>query len=281
MKNYKEYTISTFPFNVDLLSGALWQLKILGINEYEKYLKVFVNEDFDITNNAINSVLEKLKKENLIQTYNVTEDTLESKNWNEEWEKKINVVEVTDKIVIKPSFREYKPKENQIVITIDPKMSFGTGEHETTKIMLILLEEYVIKGAKVLDVGSGTSILGIAASKLGAKSVLSVDNDEWCYVNGKENVEKNNVSNVKVMYGIINDVKESNFNLVLANINKNVLLEIKEELFNKCSNQGIIILSGILKSNEDEIKRQFTQLGLTALKIHQINEWIGIVLQKN
>lgn len=281
MQDYKQFIIKSSPFNIDLLSGALWELEILGLNEYDDYLSVFVYEDSDVTESEINQKLEILKNEKLISSFSVTTDLIENKNWNEEWEKKINVIEVSDRIVIKPTFRDYEEKENQIIITIDPKMSFGTGEHQTTKIVLQLVEKYHEEGNTVLDVGSGTSVLGIATSLLGAKSVVAVDNDEWCYINGKENVERNKVENFNVLLGTIDDVEEPEFDLVMANINRNILIEIKEKLFSKVKHDGLLILSGLLNVDEEEIKRQFTQLGLTALETHHLDEWIGLVFRKS
>ncbi len=281
MNNYKEYKITTHPFNSEILSSVLWELELLGINEFEDHLKVFTLEDSSITAEDIIILLDRLKKEKLITSFDIEENILPNKNWNEEWEKKVNIVEVSDKIVIKPSFKNYNKKENQIVITIDPKMSFGTGEHATTKIVLQLLEKHFLTNSKVLDVGSGTAVLSIAASKLGAKEVIAIDNDEWCFLNGIENVEKNNVSNITVLHSTIEKIKEDGFDLILANINKNVLLNIRKDISSKCKKSGLVILSGILATDEDEIKRQFTQIGLTAFDKKQIDEWIGLVFKKN
>jgi len=280
MQNYIQFEITSIPFNIDLLSGALWELEILGLNENDNYITVSVYENSKVTEARIKDQLNNLIKENLIKSYTVKENVLENRNWNEEWEKKINVIEVSDRIVIKPSFRDFKAKENQIVIIIDPKMSFGTGEHQTTRLMLQLLEKHLQIGDKVLDVGSGTSVLGIAASKLGADKVISVDNDEWCYINSKENVERNNVLNIDVKHGTIQDVEETEFDLVLANINRNVLMEIKQNLFNKIKRSKLLILSGILEEDLEEIKRQYAQMGLTALEYKQLDEWIVIVFKK-
>ena len=280
MNNYKEFKITAKPFNSEILSSVLWQLELLGINEYDNYLTIFTDENSEITIKNVSELLTKLKEENLIVSFSVEEDILPNKNWNEEWEKKINIVEVSDKIVIKPTFKNYKEKENQIVITIDPKMSFGTGEHATTKIVLLFLEKYLQKDSKVLDIGSGTAVLSIAASKLGAREVFAIDNDEWCFLNGNENIEKNNLTNVTVLHSTVDKLEEDNFDLVLANINKNVLLEIKQDISAKCKSNGIVILSGILETDEIEIKRQFARVGLTALDQNQIDEWIGIVFKK-
>ncbi|MBK8945094.1 MAG: 50S ribosomal protein L11 methyltransferase [Ignavibacteriae bacterium] len=279
MKNYKQYIVKANPFNIDLISGNLWNLEILGINEFDNYLTTFVYEDSDLTVEKIEESLNELKQQNLINSFSVEVENVESKNWNEEWEKKINVIEVSERLVIKPSFKEYSSKPNQIIITIDPKMSFGTGEHQTTKIVLQLLEKYVDKKKMVLDIGSGTGVLGIAASKLGAEKVICIDNDEWCFENANENVEKNNVTNVEIINGEINKVKNQKFDLILANINKHILLEIHYDIKNICTENGILILSGLLETDYDEIKKQYTQIGFTALEFLQKDEWIGIVFK--
>jgi ribosomal protein L11 methyltransferase len=279
MKNYRQFIIKTEPFNVDILSGALWQLDILGINEFDNYLSVSVYEDSEINVKSIEEILNELKLQNLIKNYSISFEEFENKNWNEEWEKKINIIEVSDRIVIKPTFKDYSEKENQIIITIDPKMSFGTGEHQTTKIMLKLIEKYISGGEKVLDLGSGTGVLGITASKLGALNVICLDNDEWCYINGKENVERNNVENVEVMLGEISKLNNEKFDLILANINKNILIDVKEDLVNTCKKNGKLILSGLLETDRIEIERQYLQIGFTALEFLQIDEWIGLVFQ--
>ncbi len=280
MKKYNEYKISTEPFNGEILSSVLWQLEILGINEYKDYLTVFTQNNSNVSLKNIIALLDKLKKEKLITKYKIEENILPNKNWNEEWEKKVNIVEVSDKIVIKPSFKDYNKSKNQIIITIDPKMSFGTGEHATTKIVLQLLEKHFHANTKVLDVGSGTAILSIAASKLGAKEVVAIDNDEWCFLNGIENVEKNNLTNITVLHSTIENIKEDDFDFVLANINKSVLTKIKKDIYKRCKNNATVIISGILDKDEEEIKRQFTHTGLTALDKKQIDEWIGLVFKK-
>ncbi|MEW5841769.1 MAG: 50S ribosomal protein L11 methyltransferase, partial [Bacteroidota bacterium] len=143
MKNYKEFKITTKPVNNELVGGLLWQLNIDGINETDIGLIVFADATKDISRGDVEKILTGMVYQNLIDEFTIEEETFEDKNWNEEYEKKVNVIEVTDKIVIKPSFKEYPHKPNQIIITIDPKMSFGTGEHATTKLVLQLIEKYV------------------------------------------------------------------------------------------------------------------------------------------
>jgi ribosomal protein L11 methyltransferase len=279
-KYYKEFTITAEPFNVEILSSILWELEITGINEEVGCLKVFADEGSDLTPEKISSFLNKLQDEKLLFNYTVEENVLEEKNWNEEWERSINVIEVSDRIVIKPTFRNYDAKPGQIIISIDPKMSFGTGEHQTTKLMLLFIEKYVKPGMRVLDVGSGTGVLAIAATKLGAASAVAVDNDEWCLINGKENCELNNVADkVDVSLGVVQDISEKDFDFVLANIQKNILMEISDELVNRLSGKGMLILSGLLESDESDIKQEYGKLGLKIIDKQQMGEWIAVVFK--
>lgn len=281
MKNFRQFRIIAEPFNPDLISGLLWNFEITGIQELEDSILVFVGDSSDISYDIINKFFFTLKAQNLIESFKIEEQFIKSKNWNKEWEKNLSIIEITKNLVIKPSFKDYVSKENQVVITIDPKMSFGTGMHETTKLILTLLEEYAHSKQKVLDVGSGTAILSIAAIKLGAQQVLAIDNDEWCYINGNENVKKNKVSDkVEVLNSEIQNISETKFELILANINKSVLLSIKEELARRLINNGLLIISGVLLQDENQMKQSFEELHFKILRTKQLNEWIALVLQK-
>lgn len=281
MKTYKEIKVKTEPFDVETLSGFLWQLDIDGINEFDDHLLVFISEDKKVSLEEINSLLQKLVEEKIINSFDIDTQTLEDKNWNEEYEKNIKVVEVTDKIVIKPSFKEYEAKPNQLVITIDPKMSFGTGEHATTKLILTYLEKIVKGNEFVLDVGSGTGILGITAVLLGASKAICIDNDEWCYLNGNENVKMNNLQEkVDVRLCEIKDVQEKEFDLILANINKPILINIVDEIKSRLKPNGILILSGLLSIDESEIKNLYQSTGFVFENKSDLDEWIAIVFRK-
>ncbi len=280
MKNYKEFTITAEPFNAEILSSVLWEMEISGINEEVNCLKVFADIDSNINVDTISVYFKKLQDEKLLFNFNIEENILEEKNWNEEWEKNVNAIEISDNLVIKPTFREYEERPGQLIITIDPKMSFGTGEHQTTKLVLRFVEKYITDGAKVLDVGSGTGVLAITAVKLGAKSAVAVDNDEWCLNNGNENCELNGVADkVDVKLGLVQDIKDSDFDLVLANIQKNILIEISEELKNRLSGNGILILSGLLASDETDIKTEYQKFGLKLIEKDQMGEWIALVFK--
>jgi len=280
MKKYKEFLITAEPFNSELISGVLWESNISGINEEVNCIKVFT-DDLSLTVDELKGRLQNLKNEKLLFSFTIEENIYENKNWNEEWEQSIKVIEVSDKIIIKPTFREYNAKPGQIVLVIDPKMSFGTGEHQTTKLVLMLLEKYVKLGARVLDVGSGSGILAIASVKLGARHAVAIDIDEWCIDNAIENSKLNNVDNaIEVLQGEITDIKESDFDLILANIQKNILIDIAPEIFKRLKPDGIVILSGLLDYDEADIQTDYTESGLEFLETKTLDSWIALVFQK-
>ena len=281
MKNYKEYIVSFTPFNSDLLSGAFWELNIEGINELDKSLILFASEESGVLKDDVETILKAFNDENLIDSYSITEENIENRNWNEEWEKKVRVIEVTDKVVIKPSFKEYTPKEGQVIIKIDPKMSFGTGEHQTTRLVIGFMEKYIANGAKVLDVGCGTGVLAIGAVLLGASQAVGIDNDEWCLLNGNENVALNGLNDkVEIRLCETKDVSENDFDMILANINKHILLDIGDHLYGKLKASGTLVLSGLLTTDEEEIVNHYSAKGLKLLEKASLEEWIALVFVK-
>ena len=280
MRNFTQFRITFRPINIELVSGLLWQLDLDGINETDDGLILFADASKHVTRDDIEKILTKMIYEDMINEFTIREEILEDKNWNEEYEKNVRVIEVSDRLVIKPSFKEYISKPGQIIVTIDPKMSFGTGKHATTKLVLQLIEKYVTPEAKVLDVGSGTGVLGISAVLFGAGSALGIDNDEWCLLNGKENVSANNLDDkVEIRLAEIHQIEESNFDLIVANINKHILMDIAPVLKGKLSKEGKLILSGLLQIDREDILQEYTSLTLKLLECREADEWCALVLK--
>lgn len=280
MKKFIQYKILTSPQNNELISGMLWQFEFAGITEVDNGLNIFVDPGKSVSMDEISAVLEAAKNEGFITEYSIQTEIVEDKNWNEEYEKNVKVIEVSDRIVIKPSFKEYIANDNQHVITIDPKMSFGTGEHETTRLILTLLEKQIKKDDFVLDVGSGTGILAIASVILGAKRAIGIDNDEWCLLNGNENVKLNSLEDkVEIRQGEIDQIIEKDFDIVLANINKHILLEITSAIKERIKKTGKLILSGLLESDADEIISKYSMSQFEMIERKQLGDWIAIVFK--
>ena len=168
-----------------------------------------------------------------------------------------------------------------MVLHIDPKMSFGTGHHETTRLSLGLLERFLEPNMNVLDFGTGTGVLAIACVKLGAKSAYAVDNDEWSIENAHENVKKNRVQNrVSVKFGSISVVPRRRFDLIVANIDFQTIARYVSSLRARVCAQGIIILSGILTSDLPALLKIFAHHALVPVELVNENEWTSIVLRK-
>lgn len=280
MKNFYVYKIFSQPFDADLLSSVVWDFDITGVLEDDDHISIFISEKSGTTENQITDSLNKLQNEMMIESFSITKECIEDKNWNEQWEKSRQVIRVSDQIVIKPSFKTYNMEKDEIVLTIDPKMSFGTGEHQTTKLVLRLLEKYIQKGMKVLDIGSGTGILAIASIKLGAEKSVAVDFDEICFENCSENAVINGVKNqIEIFTGEIDIVQENNFDLITANIQKNVLIEIAEKVKMKTRKNGIIILSGLMKEDEESVLRDYSKIGFRFIEKLILDEWLALVFQ--
>ncbi len=281
MEDYKVHSITFIPFSFDVVSGVLWSLPIEGITEEDNGLKAYSKVSSEISTEDINAVLNSLVKQNLIESFEVAESTQKQQNWNEFWESRLNIIHITDRFTIKPTSKEYIPSGDEIVITIDPKMSFGTGEHETTKLCVSAVENFVKQGDTVLDLGSGTGILAIAASKLGAERVYAVDNDEWCLENGRENVSLNNADQkIEVRLGEIDTLDVDDIDVIIANINKNVLLTLGEQTAQKIKKAGILIISGFYENNLDELTEYFSKFGFKPVERNTLNNWSSMVLQK-
>lgn len=211
----------------------------------------------------------------------VSEELIQPKNWNEEWEKSIQS-QIIPPFFICPTWVEDEQPANTIRLTIDPKMAFGTGNHETTRIILGLLPKYVQSGKSVLDVGTGTGILAIAALKLGASHAFGFDVDEWSFTNALENAAFNQVlSQITIRQGSFETVPiGEHYQLVLANVNRNILLDMSAEIVRSAETKGTIILSGLLNSEEEYILGNDDFKSLRHLETISDGDWIAMVFTK-
>ena len=281
MKSFTEYQIKFLPFNADLVTGVLWTLEIEGIVENEDSISVYSDSEKKEIKRELEDLLESLVKEGVIERYLISSSDVENRNWNEEWEKGLKVIEISDRITIKPTFREYENTSGKIVIEIDPKMSFGTGEHQTTRIMLGFLEKYVNGGEKILDVGSGTAVLSIASILLGAESAVAFDIDEWAFENGIENVRLNGLEGkIEIRKAEITEIPEMDFDLVLANINTHIILSVMNSLAEKVKQGGYLFLSGLLNSDEEKLIEVFKNLAFEFIEKKRGRDWSGLVFRK-
>jgi ribosomal protein L11 methyltransferase len=225
--------------------------------------------------------LEEIKKRYEEQTtLSFSFEKIEKKNWNEEWEKSYEPIIVDDRCLIRASFHQIE-KQYPYEIVITPKMSFGTGHHQTTYLMVKNQMDFDHKGKRVMDAGCGTAILSIMASKLGASEVEAFDIDEWSVTNGNENIEVNNCKNIHLQLGKINEVKlGGKFDIILANINKNVLLSEIKIYADFLNPNGKLLLSGFYTHDIPDLLAEAGRYHLKELKRDERETWACLLLEK-
>lgn len=212
-----------------------------------------------------------------------TASFMADRNWNAEWEAHLQPVEISDRFLIIQHQKEYDVKPGQIVIAINPKMSFGTGYHATTRLMLRQMEELDLANKKIMDIGTGTGVLAIAARKLGNRNpILAFDNNAWAAENAVENVAENDVADIQVELldaeeEMVANLKEG-YDLVLANINKNVLDRILPTI-RRHAPTAQVLLSGVLVYDEPWLKKLLKRIDYTNVKTIYEDEWLSALIE--
>lgn len=265
----------------DLLTDALGEAGFETFEDTEDGIKGYVQESlFD--ENAMNDVISNFMLPDVSISANIQE--AEYKNWNEEWEEAgFERININDSITIYDARHDDgNGIASGISIGIETKQAFGTGTHETTRMIVSTLLNIDLKGKRVLDCGCGTGILGIAASKLGASEVMGYDIDEWSSENAIHNAELNGVGNMKVMLGDASVLKsvEGKFDVVLANINRNILLADMPAFVSVMADESLLILSGFYASDVDLLIEKASSLGLSKIDSKSDSEWTCLVLKK-
>jgi ribosomal protein L11 methyltransferase len=223
-------------------------------------------------------VVENLLMElNQILHFAWTDEVIGEKNWNEEWEKNYEPVLIAGRCHIRAPFHE-KMEGIDYEIEIEPKMSFGTAHHETTQMMIELMLEKNFENLKVLDMGCGTGVLAILASKMGATEVLAIDNDEWAYKNAVENVQKNNLSNITILQGDDQLLVKEQFDIIIANINRNILLQQFDAYINCLQPGGFIFLSGFYEADVTPLLQRAQSGNLNLIEKIRKNSWVAMIV---
>ncbi len=275
--NYITLTIS-IPFEYqELLIAKLLDMDFDGFEQENDQLNATIPQ-----NRYSDVIREEVEEWLRLQFYParlVGVHTDELRDWNEEWERSIRPL-VIGRFFVKPTWVDEPTPEGKILLEIDPKMAFGTGYHESTRLMLRLLPSVIKKGATVLDVGTGTGILSIAALRLGAESAFGFDIDEWSSNNAWENAVINNVTDsYRVEEGSFEVVpKENRYEVILANVNRNALLEMQKPLVKHLKPGGKLLLSGLLE-NDRQVMLEAPEFSRLQLENEmQEGEWIALVL---
>jgi len=271
LKSFMQSTISIQFTNIfpDLQDIIVAELNEIGFEAFEQSpigLSAFIPAD-----NFVEPLLKVIAQQHSLS---YTIQTILPANWNEEWEKSFEPVTIDNFCSIRASF--HPPGSNAIHdIIITPKMSFGTGHHATTFLMVTIMRSLDMKNKRVLDFGTGTGILAILAEKCGATSVLAIDNDDWSIENAKENISANACKKILLQLGGSLEMNE-NFEVILANINKHVIKQQLTSIVQHLENDGVLILSGLLESDRNDIEIMISNTELSIIDVVELNDWIAL-----
>ena len=263
------FRVSPIYPGVEILIAELSLLEFEMFEEIELGLIAYIHSrNF---NKKTLSKIKLLKSSEFNITYSI--QTIEDKNWNKEWEKNFDKVKIGDNCVIRAPFHKASKKEYEVVIM--PEMSFGTGHHETTQLMIENILDSDLTGLNVCDVGSGTGILSILSEKKGAKRVDAVDIDLRCYKNSLENLKRNKCSKVYVQHSSSDILLQNKYDLILCNINLNHLID-NFKIFDKISIQNThLIVSGFYKNDLDQVNAELKKNNFDFIDFIEKNNWVS------
>lgn len=264
------FNVQPLQPGVEILIAELGYAGFESFVETDKGVTAYIQkEDW---NEGILNDIHVLSSDEFIISYDFNE--IEQTNWNQEWEKNFKPIVVDDFVTVRAPFHD-KPTTKYDLI-IEPKMSFGTGHHETTHMMIQHILKNDFKDKSVLDMGCGTGVLAILAEKVGASQLDAIDIDNWCYLNSLENVERNNCEHILVYEGDVRLLEEKKYDVIIANINRNILLADIPQ-YAKCLNEvGMLFLSGFYKEDIPLIEAKCNENMLKLAEIIQRGQWVSL-----
>lgn len=264
------FTVEPKELGSEILVAELGELPFESFVENEFGVTAYIQKQ--LWNENVLEEVRILNSPEFVISYKIEE--IEQVNWNEEWEKNFEAIDVDGTCHVRAPFH---PKTDaQFDIIIEPKMSFGTGHHETTHMMIQHLLENDVTGMKTLDMGCGTAILAILAEMKGAYPIDAIDIDNWCYQNSIENAERNNCSHITVYEGDAALLKDKKYDLIIANINRNILLDDMQSYVDCLNPKGTILFSGFYEEDIPFIDASCTEKGLTYVKKLKRNNWVSL-----
>ncbi len=275
MQSYLEFDFKINPLNPwnEILMAELIEIGFDSFTEENDGILAYIQKDIFSEEQLQNVGIMHREDVQISFTY----QEMPNINWNEEWEKNFSPINVEDKVLIRAEFHDPDPTMHEIVI--QPKMSFGTGHHPTTHLMIQQMLEMDFEGKKVLDMGCGTSVLAIFAKQKGAAEVTAIDIDEWSVENSIENAQRNGVE-LKISKGTAENLGNEMFDIILANINRNILISDIPAYVSVLNNGGKLLLSGLCFFDVNDILEVCTSQGLILENKQQREEWISLLLKK-
>ncbi len=260
----------------EIIIAYLGELGFESFTEEDNFLFAYIPTEIFSEDTMLEFLGEKFSSVQI--TYKISE--VEEQNWNAVWEQNFDHVIIPGRCRIRAPFHEPDPAY-PLEIIIEPKMSFGTAHHETTFMMMDLILDLDLAGKVILDVGSGTGILAILAAKLGASRILAIDNDDWAYRNAIENKSLNDALQVEVLLGDANSIPDESFDVIFANINRNILLRDMQLYIRQLKPGGLLLLSGFYEDDQNVISVKTTELNLQRDRFLTKNRWMAEVFHLN
>jgi len=264
------FTVEPLQPATEILIAELGYAGFESFVETDKGVTAYIQKEE--WHDAILDEIQILKSDEFKISYNSEE--VAQTNWNEEWEKNFNPIVVDDVCAVRAPFHE--AFDTQFDIVIEPKMSFGTGHHETTHMMIQHILRNDFEGKTVLDMGCGTGVLAILAEMKGAKALDAIDIDNWCYINSLENVERNQCQNISVYEGDASLLEGKHYDIVIANINRNILLQDLETYVKALNKDGVLLLSGFYEQDIPLVENACNNLMLNLDEKIERNNWVAL-----
>ena len=270
-----------YDFNIEpaipgceILIAQLSQLGFDSFQEHENGISAYV--DSKISSEIDLKDIQILNSEEFKISFEIT--SVEKQNWNIKWESNFEPIYVDNICCVRAPFHPKSDYKYDLVI--EPKMSFGTGHHETTSMMISFILANEFTNYYVCDIGSGTGVLAILAEQRGANKIDAIDIDNWCYLNSLENIERNNSKNINVYEGEVEKLKNLRYDSIFANINLNVLLNDISTYAKMLNKNGVLYLSGFYKKDINKIEQEAKNSSLKLIETKQKNDWVSLKLSK-
>lgn len=276
---YLEFVIPARSWNSsekEILYALMSEIGFEGFVEGDDDIQAFIDEQ-QYHAGEFNQLIDRLAAINIRLQYRF--HRTEDQNWNEEWERKFEPVLIDERVLIRAPFHD-SSGDIECTLIIEPKMSFGTGHHHTTKLMIREMGNHPLKGKRILDMGCGTGVLGIYACKMGAVRVLGVDNDQWAYENALENIRRNRITAMDVRLGDVGVLFQEMFDMILANITRNTLVRDLSVYTEHLLEGGLLIISGILAEDVQYVLNEAYRCGLRHLSTGEEANWISLTFVK-
>ena len=276
MPNYLElqFTLPKTEVKIEMLTALLAEAGCDSFMDDEMFFRAYCPEEHFVRS----EIDQILSKDEFADIALIAANKMPEENWNANWEAAYDDVVILDKCRIRAPFHQPSDQFDYELI-ISPKMSFGTAHHETTAQMIALMLDLDFSSKSVLDMGSGTAVLAVLAEKMGAENVVAIDNDEWAFNNAQENTALNECRKIAVELGDATTIGNRKFDVILANINRNILLEDMHAYKQALTPSGIILLSGFYQSDLALIQQKAELLGLTIQKFLDKNNWVAVAFK--